>query len=58
MFAGVAMEDEQTLEHYGVPPGCKCLMALDSRQLRQAGGGVENMHVTDVKTVHRVRLSV
>ena len=35
MFAGKQMEeDEKTLGEYGVPPGCKCLVAIDQRLLR------------------------
>lgn len=35
MYAGQQMEDGKTLSEYGVPPGCKCLVAIDQRLLRQ-----------------------
>ena len=35
VFAGKRMvEDEKALSEYGVPPGCKCLVAIDKRLLQ------------------------
>lgn len=43
-FAGEAMEDEKTLSEYGVPPGCKCLVAMDKRLLRQRKPDVDSAY--------------